>query len=52
MSTITEEEKKLELERTKKNNIDIITQYNQAKKKYSLFFEKAIEIEQELAEHK
>ena len=46
------EEKNSSLEEIKKKNLDILTQYNQAKKKYSLFFEKAIEIENELAEHK
>ena len=52
MSTTTQEEKKLEIEQIKKKNIDIISQYNQAKKKYALFFEKAVEIEHELAEYK
>ena len=47
-----QEDKKLEIEQIKKRNIDIISQYDQAKKKYSLFFEKAIEIEHELSEHK
>ena len=35
-----QEDKKLEIEQIKKRNIDIISQYNQAKKKYSLFFRK------------
>ena len=52
MSTANQEAKKLEIDQIKKKNIDIISQYNQAKKKYALFFEKAIEIENELAEHK
>ena len=45
MSSNNLEDKKLEIEQIKKDNLDILTQYNQAKKKYSLFFEKAIEIE-------
>ncbi len=49
MSTTKQEDIKLEI---RKKNMDIISQYNQAKKKYSLFFEKAVEIEHELAEHK
>ena len=36
----------------KLTNQDIINQYNQTRQKYSLFFEKAVEIEQELSEHK
>ena len=52
MSKINHEDKKIEIEQIKKKNIDIIEQYNEAKKKYSLFFEKAIEIEHELSEHK
>ena len=52
MSSNILEEKKNEIEEIKKKNMDILTQYNQAKKKYSLFFEKAIEIEHELSEHK
>jgi hypothetical protein len=52
MSTTKQEERKIEIEQMKKKNLDIIAQYNQAKKKYSLFFEKAVEIEHELAEHK
>ena len=52
MSTDIRYQKKAEIEQIKKSNLDIITQYNQAKKKYSIFFEKAIEIEQELSEHK
>ena len=49
MSTTKQEDLKLEI---RKKNMDIVSQYNQAKKKYSLFFEKAVEIEHELAEHK
>ena len=49
MSTTKQEDIKLEI---RKKNMDIISQYYQAKKKYSLFFEKAVEIEHELAEHK
>ncbi len=52
MSTDLRSQKRAEIEQIKKDNLDIITQYNQAKKKYSIFFEKAIEIEQELSEHK
>ena len=52
MSSTIHSQKKAEIEQIRKNNLDIITQYNQAKKKYSIFFEKAIEIEQELSEHK
>ena len=52
MSENKQEDKILEIEQIKKNNLDIISQYNQAKKKYSIFFEKAIEIEHELSEHK
>jgi len=52
MSSNLHSQKKAEIERIKKDNLDIITQYTQAKKKYSIFFEKAIEIEQELSEHK
>ena len=52
MSTNIPEDKKLEIEQIKRDNLDILSQYNQAKKRYSLFFEKAIEIEHELAEHK
>ena len=52
MSSINQEDKKTEIEQIMKKNIDIVAQYNQAKKKYSLFFEKAIEIEHELSEHK
>ena len=40
MSTTTQEEKKLEIEQIKKKNIDIISQYNQAKKKICTFFRK------------
>lgn len=36
----------------KLTNNEIITQYNQAKSKYTLFFQKSIELEQELNEHK
>jgi hypothetical protein len=52
MSENKQEDKKSEIDQIKKSNLDIISQYNQAKKKYSLFFEKAIEIEHELSEHK
>ena len=52
MSSNLHSQKKAEIEQIKKDNLDIITQYTQAKKKYSIFFEKAIEIEQELFEHK
>jgi len=52
MSSSIHSQKKAEIEQIRKNNLDIITQYNQAKKKYSIFFEKAIEIEHELSEHK
>ena len=52
MSSNNLEDKKLEIEQIKKDNLDILSQYNQVKKKYSLFFDKAIEIEHELAEHK
>ena len=52
MSSIDPETKKNEIDQIRKKNIDIIAQYNQAKKKYALFFEKVIEIEHELAEHK
>jgi len=52
MSSTNKEDIKLEIDQIKKQNMDIISQYNQAKKKYSLFFEKAIEIEHELSEHK
>ena len=52
MSENRQEDKKSEIDQIKKSNLDIISQYNQAKKKYSLFFEKAIEIEHELSEHK
>ena len=52
MSSNIEEDKIVEFEQIKKKNLDLLVQYNQAKKKYSLFFEKAIEIEHELAEHK
>jgi hypothetical protein len=33
-------------------NAEIIKGYNDTKQKYSLFFQKALEIEQELVEHK
>lgn len=33
-------------------NQEIIKAFNDAKQKYSLFFQKALEIEQELVEHK
>ena len=52
MSTDLRSQKRAEIEQIKKDNLDIITQYNQAKKKYSIFFEKTIEIEQELSERK
>ena len=52
MSENKQEDKKSEIDQIKKSNLDILSQYNQAKKKYSLFFEKAIEIEHELSEHK
>ena len=52
MSSHIYSQKKSEIAQIKKDNLDIITQYNQAKKKYSIFFEKAIEIEHELSEHK
>ena len=52
MSSNLHSQKKAEIEQIKKDNLDIITQYTQAKKKYSIFFEKAIEIEQELSEPK
>ena len=52
MSSNIYSQKKAEIAQIKKDNLDIITQYNQAKKKYSIFFEKAIEIEHELTEHK
>ena len=52
MSSNNYAQKKAEIDQIKKNNLDIVTQYNQAKKKYSIFFEKAIEIEHELSEHK
>lgn len=50
MST-TNEAPKVE-EPKKLQNQEIIAQYNSAKQKYSLFFQKAIEIEHELSEHK
>ncbi len=34
------------------NNQQIITKYNDTKQKYTLFFSKAIELEDELREHK
>jgi hypothetical protein len=52
MSSNIYAQKKAEIDEIKKNNLDIATQYNQAKKKYSIFFEKAIEIEHELSEYK
>ena len=52
MTSTNKEIIKLEIDQIKKQNMDIISQYNQAKKKYSIFFEKAIEIENELSEHK
>ena len=52
MSTKNQDDKKAEIEQIKIKNLDIIYQYNQAKKKYSLFFEKAVEIEHKLTEHK
>ena len=51
-SSTIQEDKKNDIEQIKRNNLDIIAQYNQTKKRYSLFFEKAIEIEHELSEHK
>ena len=52
MSSTNKEDIKLEIDHIKKQNTDIISQYHQAKKKYTLFFEQAIEIEHELSEHK
>ena len=52
MSSNINAQKKAEIDEIKKNNLGIITQYTQVKKKYSIFFEKAIEIEHELSEHK
>ena len=52
MSSNIYAQKKAEIDEIKKNNLDIATQYNQANKKYSIFFEKAIEIEHELSEYK
>ena len=52
MSSSNFSQKKAEIDQIKKDNLDIVTQYNQAKKKYSIVFEKAIEIEHELSEHK
>ncbi len=34
------------------NNQQIIAKYNDVKQKYTLFFQKAIELEDELREHK
>lgn len=34
------------------NNNQIIAKYNEIKQKYTLFFQKAIELEDELREHK
>ena len=34
------------------NNNTIITKYNEIKQKYTLYFQKAIELEDELREHK
>ena len=44
-TTTTTEQKPL-------TNAEIIKGYNDTKQKYSLFFQKALEIEQELVEHK
>ena len=44
-TTTTTEQKPL-------TNTEIIKGYNDTKQKYSLFFQKALEIEQELVEHK
>ena len=44
-TTATTEQKPL-------TNAEIIKGYNDTKQKYSLFFQKALEIEQELVEHK
>ena len=52
MSTDLRSQKRAEIEQIKKDNLDIINQNKKTKKKYSIFFEKAIEIEQELSEHK
>ena len=38
MSENKQEDKKSEIDQIKKSNLDILSQYNQAKKKYSLFF--------------
>ena len=42
MSSNKGENKRIEFEELKKKNLDIITQYNQAKKKYSLFLKKLL----------
>lgn len=34
------------------NNNDIINKYNEIKGKYTIFFQKALELEEELREHK
>lgn len=33
-------------------NTDIINRYNEIKQKYTIFFQKALELEEELREHK
>jgi hypothetical protein len=34
------------------NNSEIIYKYNEIKQKYTIFFQKALELEEELREHK
>ena len=46
---MSEEKKEVPKEPT---NNEIIKKYNETKQKYTLFFQKALEIEQELVEYK
>ena len=45
-------EKKPQEPQKEPTNKEIIQKYNETKQKYTLFFQKALEIEQELVEHK